>query len=257
VRLDTDELAADVEFDPLDEVGVPDEDDEAESVEFIGYIEKPSDEQIEKPAQPELTPVEKIRKLLVQMAPRRKVLLGIIDFCRDPQSPSAVDEFTDNLQSINSSVFSPVTLRQLLEQAEALEYLEGVTDDDSPAADELDEDGYLVVTKRPEGTWVATAAGIEVLDSLNPQQDLLNLLEKDSVYREIYLRILNYCDEEPRTKKQIDAIVDDDPLVQSPRRYSGYFVDKLDVCDALDWNKAWSTTSVGRSVLEDETTTEK
>jgi hypothetical protein len=257
VRVDPDELVVDVEFDPLDEIDIPNEDGEEELVEFIGYVEKPSDEQIEKPAQPELTPVEKIRKLLVQMAPRRKVLIGIIDFCREPQSPSAVDELTDSLQSVNSSVFTPVTLRQLLEEAEALEYLEGVAEDASSIADEPDEDGYLVVTKRPEGTWVTTAAGIEVLDSLNPLQDLLDLLEKDAVYREIYLRILNYCNEEPRTKKQIDAIVDDDPLVQNPRRYSGYFVDKLDVCDALDWNKAWSTTDIGRSMLADETTTEK
>jgi hypothetical protein len=232
-------------FDPLAD---DEPDDEDETTEFIGIVERPDDRAATPPV-PELPPEERTRELIKKMPGRRKVLLGIMEFCRKPQSPTAVDEFTDGLQKSNYSVYTPVVLRHLLEEAGALEYLEAPEAANANPADAVDEDGYLVVTKRPEGTWVTTAAGIAVLDSLNPQQELLDLLERDSTYLEIYRRILSYCAEEPRSKKQLDDLVDNDPLVQSPRRYSGYFVDKLEACDALEWAQKWSTTDIGKEVL--------
>ena len=48
--------------------------------------------------------------------------------------------------------------------------------------------------------------------------------------------------EDGKTVKEINAQVDDDPLVQKPRLYAPHFIDKLEKCDALEWADSWKTT---------------
>jgi hypothetical protein len=51
------------------------------------------------------------------------------------------------------------------------------------------------------------------------------------------------------TKKDIDRIVDKDPLLQSPRLYSGYFVEGLERDEAIEWTGSWNITQLGKSLL--------
>ncbi|MDR0514005.1 MAG: hypothetical protein LBG81_02415, partial [Coriobacteriaceae bacterium] len=71
-----------------------------------------------------LTPAERIAKLFDAMPGQKAVLFGIVDYCREPRSPEALDSFTAELQKTNVSVFTPVLLRQHLESAGALAYEE-------------------------------------------------------------------------------------------------------------------------------------
>lgn len=248
MKLAPEEFELDEDFDPLAD---DESEEEEEEIELVGFVEQPLDQTEEAPPEPEYTPEEKITLLFEKMPGRKKVLLEIINFCREPQPVSAVDDKVNVLQEHNFSVYTPVVLRQLLEEAGALEYLEVEQDDaeEDASSAEVEEPEYLEVKERPEGSWVATAAALSIVEAENPLQDLKDLLERDAKYLEIYIRILNFCNETPRTKKDIDAIVDDDPLVQEPRRFGGYFVDRLEKCDALAWSEKWSTTDVGRSVL--------
>ena len=75
--------------------------------------------------------------------------------------------------------------------------------------------------------------------------------DTESVYLPVYERVLAFCAQEPRTKPQIDAIVDDDPLVQKPRRYSNHFIELLENREALSWHDGgWNATELGRRYLE-------
>jgi hypothetical protein len=265
----------DFEFDvPYDPFAVDDgfaEDDE--DVAFIGLIEEPLDG--EKPPEdtPELAPEERIQHLLDSIPAQRKVMLGIIDFCRSPRSPAAVDAFTNELQRLSPSIYTPVILRQHLQAAGALDYLEQAQEADAQdgeansaltntnaslipnlgnSDEELPQIEYLEVTKRPEGSWASTAAGLTICDRIDYLADLRKVIEEEPEYTEIFVRILRYCSETPRTKHQLNELVDDDPLLAGPPRvYSGHFTGVLDECGGLEWCPGWGTSEVGRAFLEE------
>jgi hypothetical protein len=228
-------------------------------------------------------------------------MLGIIDFCREPRPHAEVDDLTLELQKAHVSLYTPIVLRQHMEEAGALVYVEqeedataadgagavgstgGIDADategavDIGAAEGVGADGadsvadvgtadgfltaedagldeglpqieYLEVTKRPEGFWVSTPAACAIYDSLDYARELQNVLDAEPEYAEIFVRILRYCAEASRTKSQLNDLVDNDPvLLGPPRRYSGYFIDQLDRCNALEWRMGgWVCTGVGR-----------
>jgi hypothetical protein len=299
----------DLPFDPLAEQDeLPDED---EDVAFIGLIERPVEE--DAPAEePVRSPEERIRGLLDSIPAQRKVMLGIIDFCREPRPYAEVDDLTLELQKAHVSVYTPTILRQHMEEAGALAYVEqegdaadtarvadaataantavegtgaadiaaavvaesaGATDaaaavvaadmvedaaDGLLTAEKLGSDEgllqieYLEVTKRPEGLWVSTPAACAIYDSLDYVGELRKVLDEEPEYAEIFVRILRYCAETPRTKPQLNDLVDNDPiLLAPPRRYSGYFIERLDTCNALEWRTGgWVCTEVGRAFVK-------
>ncbi|MDR0514739.1 MAG: hypothetical protein LBG81_06225 [Coriobacteriaceae bacterium] len=224
---------------------------------------------------PDQSPEKRLALLFERMPGQRKLLREIIGYCKEPRTPSEVDAFTQGLQGSGYAVYSPVILRQLLEEAGALAYVEpqqgaGAGEVDAGAKPEalaqlstgasaevvlsageaFEESGYLVVADRPEGWWQATEEGIALLDSQDPLGTLRGLLDEDERYRPIYLSILCYCAESARTKKEIEVLVDNDPVLQQPRRYSNWFLDRLEACDALEWRNAWHTTDIGCAILE-------
>jgi hypothetical protein len=257
-------LDLEFEYDPLavDDAVVAEAEDE--DAEFIGLIERPVDTAIDSPEVPLRPPEKRIADLLASLSAQKKVLLGIMGFCREPQSPRAVDEFTLDLQKTNRSVYTPVILRKLLEEAGALSYEQADGEQDVGAGDgvaqeaaavalagEAGEPPYLLVTKRAEGTWVSTTAALGILDAIEPLEDLRTMLAEEEGYLEIYLRILRHCAEQSRTKTELNELVDDDPLLQSPRRYSGFFIDRLNECGALEWRPLWAATSIGLELIEE------
>ncbi|MDR1183303.1 MAG: hypothetical protein LBK67_00730 [Coriobacteriales bacterium] len=292
---DLEGIDLDIPFDPLaDQNKLLDEE---EDVVFIGLVEKPAGEDapIEEP---ELSSEERIHRLLDSIPAQRKVMLGIIDFCREPRLHAEVDDFTLELQKAHVSVYTPIILRQHMEEAGALTYVEegnaakgtkDVDDDASTVKDaagsaaegmlkdavedatedathgffetedvSLDEDipqiEYLEVTKRPEGLWVSTPVACAIYDSLDYASELQSALDEEPEYAEIFVRILRYCVEIPRTKSQLNDLVESDPiLLRPPRRYSGYFIDRLDKCNALEWRvDGWVCTKVGREFVKQQ-----
>lgn len=255
------------EFDPLEEVE-EDEDDEEESVSVVGHTEKETQPVMNVPEKPVLTPEEQVRDLMKKMMPQRRVLMGIVDFCREPKLASEVDEFTLALQEYNKSVYTPVILRELLEKNSCLVYLEPededtVQDDDEGSvetldelADELDdapEEGeveYLVVTDRPEGQWQSTPEAIAYVDEQDPVSDLQKLLAENVGYEDIIISMLRACDaENGSTAVALGELVDDEPIMQKPRRMSGYYVGRLEKIGAIVWENAWKTTDAGKAVI--------
>ncbi len=239
------------EFDPLADTGEDAEDGDSADIAPVGSA---TDEPVAAPAVAvdTRTPQERIDDLFKSMAPRRKVLLGILACCSgDPKPVAEVNAEVDRLQEDNFSVYSAANLCSLLEGAGAIER---ITADGAPA-DEVETepktvvvDGveYLEAAEPVQIYWRITEAGQAKLDADNPVERLRALLDEDAAYAVIYQRILTLCSADGgATTPSINSAVDDDPLVQKPRLYAPHFVDKLEKCDALEWRKAWFTTEVG------------
>jgi len=252
------------EFDPLEEV---EEEEEDEEVSVVGHAEKEPQEVMNVPETPSLTPAEQVEDLLKKMQPQKRVILGIIDYCREPRAVSDVDEFTLKLQEYNKSVYTPVNLRALMERNSCLVYLEPEPEqenddsddekvetlgelaeelDDAPETDQVE---YLVVTDRPEGKWQSTPEAVAYYDAQDPIADLRKILADNVGYEEIIIRILRGCDGDGLSANQLSELVDDDPIMKHPFRTYGYFIGRLEKAEAVKWEGAWKTTDSGRVII--------
>ena len=111
---------------------------------------------------------------------------------------------------------------------------------------------FLEVADERPGLWVATPEGLEVVDEQDDTGEIRKLLAAEPQYLDIYHQILDFCCEEGgRSAKEIDRLVNDSPLLEEPRRYSGYFVGRLERKGALEWRGGWCTTQVGRDMIEE------
>lgn len=111
---------------------------------------------------------------------------------------------------------------------------------------------FLEVADERPGLWVATPEGLEVVDEQDDAGEIRKLLAAEPQYLDIYHQILDYCCEEGgRSAKEIDRLVNDSPLLEEPRRYSGYFVGRLERKGALEWRGGWCATQVGHDMIDE------
>lgn len=202
-----------------------------------------------------------IEELLHRNPGRKPVFLQIIEFCCDEHTSEEVAQLVEQAQAENRSVYTPQSLCTILERAGALvsrteepETSEEQGEGDSPVEQDCDGEAEAhMPAAHPTTYWTSTDEGLTVLAAHREGSALEELLASDteSVYLPVYERVLAFCAQEPRTKPQIDAIVDDDPLVQRPRRYSNHFIELLENREALSWHDGgWNATDLGRRYLE-------
>lgn len=258
-------------FDPL-----ADDFEPAEAAEEDGIVDLPVMAEMPSDLKPKsvfdkerfASAQDAIEELLTRNPGRKPVLLQIIEFCCEERTGEEVAELVEQAQAENRSVYTPQSLCSILERAGALtgrsevpeqdEAAEQDEQDDAPEQDGADA-GQLEVEARevapqPTTYWLATDDGLTVLASHKEGHALEELLssQSEAPYLEIYERVLAFCAVEPRKKPQIDALVDDDPLVQNPRRYSNHFIELLENREALSWHDGgWNATELGRRYLEE------
>lgn len=227
------------------------------SKESSSVFDEPENSENEKTEREELPAEERTANLFKSMAPRRKILLGILSFCKEQQPIASVETRVDELQKMSYSVYSPANLCSLLEKAGAINRVtsEGGSVSEShvePKIVEINGAQYYEPADYRKTYWKTTAAGLAYLESDKPLDRLQELFDSNKTYLRIYKRVLTLCSAEGGAAiKTINSAVNDDPLVQEPRFYAPHFVDQLEKCEALDWHKAWVTTEVGKTALED------
>lgn len=193
-------------------------------------------------------PREALLSLFEKNPGRRPIYLQIIEMCEGGKASSEIVKAVDALQADNYSVYAPITLCRTLEKAGAL----SVDEPQTAIVQEDDDAEYLEITEQVDPVWTSTELGLEVLRDEREGRAIKELLEHDRVYISIYERVLAFVDEAPRTKKEIDDIVDHDPLVQKPRRFSNHFIELLEKTDGLIWkNNTWNITELGKQTLEE------
>lgn len=191
-----------------------------------------------------------ILELLDHNPARRPVLLGIVGFCGLEGKPaSAVTEEVERLQKDNRSVYEPMTLCRMLERAGALEL-------EMPEVSEEKEDvesgvEYLEIKEQVDPVWHATEVGMEVREELTQGAAFRDIvLDRDSKYLEVYRAVMEALAESPRSKAEIEELVDTFEVVQSPRRFGGHFIDMLERTDAIVWkDRSWQISDLGRAML--------
>ena len=102
------------------------------------------------------------------------------------------------------------------------------------------EPGYLPEQSAPEHVW-------DFLAKDDPEQRMKDLLNDQLIYAPIYQRVLEACAASDGASAQLLAdLVDSDPLLEKPRRWSSFFTKRLEDCESINWRGAWKITEIGR-----------
>ncbi len=223
---------------------VPDEE------EVLPYLGDPTEDHAPEAKVDDRPAQVRTAELFERMKTRRKVLLSILDLCREATLVEDVNARADELQSTSVSVYDGPALCNLLERAGAIEKI-SETQSQEPEVVMVDGVECLKPAERVVVRYKTTPAGIEQLQADKPMERLCAVLERDTVYKPIYLRILKACAEEGgKSARELGALVDSDPLLQEPRFWAAHFFNILGECDALAWAGTWATTELGHQAIE-------
>ena len=260
-RTETDEILdgyLTADFDPLQAFAFDDDtdaDDEAPSVLAEGPFNMPNPE-----AAPQFqrdlvafdngeTAEERIDALFAQMPTFHKMLFTIMGTCASPLPTADLEEVIAEMKRHHHSVYEPLTLCNLLERAGAI----AQTDENGTPLAEVEQEPLRVEVESVEYWrvfWSLTEAGAAKLDSYRPMEMIAALYETEPQYGAIFTTCLELCARDGGASlREIGDVVDDEPVLQNPKRYAMYFIDKLEHAGAVEWTGQWSATEHGRAYL--------
>lgn len=202
------------------------------------------------------SPAERIAHLMASVKSTSKVLVSTLELCAEMQPIATVNSHIDSQQKSNASVYSAETLCHLLEEAGALQrvYADGTTAADIDAEPTVVVEngvGYLEIPRSQPSFWITTEDGSAYLATYDPADQLAALFAEQPQYAEVYRLVMDACKAEGgATAQQLADLINKRDDVQSPRRYSSYFVDQLQERLALEWTgKAWRATDLGAAAI--------
>lgn len=279
---DIDVFAIDDDFDPLAETGFEADDDFDPNEEYIAPIPD-ADKSVVPPAVI-LPPEERIAQLIKGVPGQTFRIIHGIELCAGEARLAediAADLERDFPQRI--SVYDAMQVLKLLERAGALERMEmepeaGAEVDDIAAEAEVEtaaiaaanvealkdmeafdnEDDlnefageYLTPTPAPPVWYQATEAGLDAITKYASEQTIVNVIAEEPKYLPIYHQVLSMlAEEDGQSMKDLDAAVNADPLLVEPKRFCGYFLDRLDRSGAAEFKaNRWRITPRGASIL--------
>lgn len=182
-------------------------------------------------------PVEdRIAKLLDEMPAQRRMLLKLVDYCREAKTSEEFDIKTSELNEYNFCVYSALELRVLLEQAGAIVNIAQVDnetatldvtsvnsstdaevgtstnanvnttsiadsyDNEDVAVLKMDDEeariSYLTVPEVIPAVWLASDEGLALVDAQDDEKEIHALLDKEPRYVSVYERMLDFLGEE-------------------------------------------------------------
>lgn len=277
------------DFDPLapiafDEPGDGEEKDYYE--EQVPPIAASSEEAAARRAAhptPQLTRPQAIAKAFKGMPGQKKLLIHVVDYCREERTDEEIVAEILKFEHGAVNTYAPETIVSILARCGALEQTNGGAEEDGADGDEdvavsavptpvavedragesgVDgdlpdveaDDGECLQVEVPEpARYIATEDGLAVVAQEDPARRFEEFMEANAVYAPIFRTILENCDREGGcSKKEVDALVDHDPLCREPRRFSGYFIDKLEEAEAIAFEGSWRTTEAGRLMLGED-----
>lgn len=254
------------DFDPLEDAEdeAAGEEDRDESDYQLPVI--PDADKSVMPEPVHLTPAERIDALFKGLPGQEERLLFAIEAAAGERRSDELIEAIEQGHPARTSVYDAAQVVRLLERAGALELREEAVDAQSDADEApCDADAaaqqpageaegeYLTVAPVAVRFYRATDDGLAALEFRRSVEAVRPVIEEEPQYRPIYKTVLELLNVEGGTDmKSLDAAVNGDPLLEQPRRFCGYFLDRLERAGAARFDDAWRITPLGVNVLESD-----
>lgn len=214
-------------------------------------VKHDSDEYKARPA------IDRTRELFAYMHPHRMTLLGMLRAAKEPVSTDQMEAALADMPNVKFTVYSAVNLCAMLEKAGALDRVneDGTSYEDKKPEPEIvvvDGEEYYKPTAPQTVFWVTTDAGRTMVEEDDPVERMRSLLESESELAGIYKQVL-LIGRDGATMSVFSEKVDANPLISKPRRFFvQHFVEGLERCEALAWEKKqWKTTDTGEEILRE------
>jgi hypothetical protein len=270
-------IVSDIEVFEIEERFNPLEDrepDEAELEQETDYLPPVPDAELSRRVEVvDRSPQERIERLLIGIPGQQFRILHAVKFCAEPHTCDEIVAEVDRVYPREVSVYDTAQIVQLLERAGALVRQAPASDaptalttpaasvTPSASAEKTAEtyiqdtnaqnaDEFLVVTPAPANTYLATPVGLEAVEANCGRGVAFALLSAEKQYLPLYQEILELTSVEggcPATT--LDNAIDPNPLIESPRRFCGYFLGRLEKVGAVRWMDNWIITESGRELL--------
>ena len=184
----------------------------------------------------------------------REILYKTLVFCRETRSFSAAEQYIAQLDEITYGhvIQTPYSCISMLVHVGGLEKIP------------VDDRGNCIEAQRLENldadeaddlidSWClkTTRSGLYVCELLDPARRLTAQLALKPYRRATYLRILEFCAQQPRSLDDIKQLFKEDKTlvldyVTAHQKLSpDYYVDRLEKAGGLIWKGAWITTPAG------------
>lgn len=279
----------DDEFDPLAVDSLDDLEEQDPNDEYSIPVIPDADRSV-VPEPVELSPAERIEHVLKGIPGQQFRILACIQACaEEPVELSQIIEKVDAEYPLNGSVYSTGRLVQLMEAAGAIDRIEpedepeaeaepepeaaedaeldAAAESDAETEPESEADAapakpldylevdpgqeYVEVERARPCTFIATQAGLEAVEARAGMEHMQEILEAEPQYIPVYKRLLTMCSvPEGRLVQELNAVIDPDPICREPRRFSTYFLRKLELVGAVRFVDSWQTTDYGKRALE-------
>lgn len=260
----------DDDFDPLASTGIEVDEEPDEFAEFSAPI--PDAELSRVPEPVILPPEERIENLLKGLPGQRFRVLHLVSLAQaEPVTMEQMALQLDEDYPQRASVFSAAQLVELLERAGGLEVVEqagapeanGDADAASAACavnldaltdEELElylegEDNVREVEEAPALLYRATDAGTTLYNKYVNLEVIEGLITAEPRYMDVYRAIFQLLEPEGgASMKELDAAINGLEALQSPKRFCGYFLDRLEKAGAVEYRDTWKATARGRQV---------
>ncbi|WP_296011457.1 hypothetical protein [uncultured Adlercreutzia sp.] len=248
-------------FDPLASFSFDDEEEEVAGVLAEGPYSPPNPDAV-----PEFqrnlvsfengeTAGERIEALFDQMPTMQRLLFAILDACDTPVATADLEARIQELKRHHHSVYEPLTLCSLLERAGAIVQTDAegtllAATEQEPLRVDVEGVEFWRPAPAPEVYWSLTDEGRAQRDSYRPLELIGACYAAEPQYADIFTTCLELCGREGgESLKALGDVIDDEPVLQSPKRYAMYFIDKLEHAGAVEWRGSWTITDAGREYL--------
>lgn len=194
---------------------------------------------------------------------QKEILFDLLVFCKEEREEQDVESFLEQHKQFADGYHSAQKYLLFMQRTGGIEEREydcdGVLITDA-MRDELRELGAPeeeIEDLAVEWRFITTDAGNEAIERFDPASRTREMLAEQRESRHpTFRRLLQFCEDEPRSLDEITTFLASDPgLEKDPRTgvmgmQPSAYIGKLDQAGALTWEGGWKTTPGGMEVLE-------
>ena len=170
--------------------------------------------------------MEKVHQRIVSEPAYKTVLYKMLAFCQTARTSTDIHEEVLSYPEMKGSL-QPVSV--------LLSWLMTCGGIEEVVVSGMDEKNRVLRT---------TAAGMAVCDKEKSGDKLAELLSHEPNYHDVYMQLLATC-VSPKTRMEIEAMLQGNPILENPKVYANYFIETLENAGGLEWRDKWQTTDMG------------